>query len=226
MVHKNARRMPQKRGTTMSKIEKSKVFAIPPIAIRKMEVTIVGDSPLVCHRFSQKVKDLIRGTQEGKARQKLPPKVPWNEYVDALYWISQRPAQPTEADVAAAEFGFPAIAIKKAAVSAANLCGMAKTDCRMVIHIDADLLRIEGSKPEFREDSVRLNGRTADMRYRPSFTGWRLTIPISFNANAITGEQVLNLLNMAGYSVGIGEYRPEKGGCWGRFHVATDKDQV
>jgi hypothetical protein len=70
------------------------------------------------------------------------------------------------------------------------------------------------------EDNVRLGGKTADLRYRPYFSGWSILLKITHNANVITQEQVVNLLNLAGFSVGIGDWRPEKDGNAGRFHVA------
>ena len=39
-------------------------------------------------------------------------------------------------------------------------------------------------------------------------------------AGATTAEQVLNLLALAGEMVGVGEYRVERGGNYGRFKIA------
>jgi hypothetical protein len=44
-------------------------------------------------------------------------------------------------------------------------------------------------------------------------------VTIKFNTSAISAEQVANLLNVAGFGVGIGEWRPERNGSYGRFHV-------
>ena len=35
-------------------------------------------------------------------------------------------------------------------------------------------------------------------------------------------EQIVNLFNVAGFGIGVGEARPQKNGSWGMFHVATD----
>ena len=35
-------------------------------------------------------------------------------------------------------------------------------------------------------------------------------------------DQIINLINMGGFSNGVGEWRPEKDGQFGTFHVALD----
>lgn len=61
---------------------------------------------------------------------------------------------------------------------------------------------------------------TADIRYRGEFQEWSALLPIQYNAGVITKEQLANMLNMGGFAVGVGEWRPEKGGSYGMYHVA------
>lgn len=75
-----------------------------------------------------------------------------------------------------------------------------------------------------REDMVRVGMGTADLRYRPEFSEWRTKILVRYNTNVLSEAQILNLLNVAGFAVGVGEWRPEKDGQYGMFHVATDKE--
>jgi hypothetical protein len=46
-------------------------------------------------------------------------------------------------------------------------------------------------------------------------------VRVRFNANVLSAAQIVNLFNTAGFGVGIGEWRPEKDGQFGMFHVAT-----
>ena len=73
-----------------------------------------------------------------------------------------------------------------------------------------------------REDMVKIGGvsKVSDLRYRPMFKNWKMKLTISYNANAgMTFEQITNYINMAGFMNGIGEWRPEKYGQFGMFHV-------
>ena len=72
-----------------------------------------------------------------------------------------------------------------------------------------------------REDMVRVGMGTVDIRFRPEFRQWGMSVLIQFNARAISQEQVVNLLNLGGFSVGVGEWRPEKDGDKGRFSVVS-----
>jgi hypothetical protein len=123
--------------------------------------------------------------------------------------------------------GFPTIAFKQAAVSAGGRFsdGLKMTELRGAFFIEGELVEITG-KPTMREDMVRVGMGTADIRYRPEFKAWRVSLPIRYNADAISLEQIVNLFNQAGFGVGVGEWRPEKDGSNGMFHVATEADAV
>lgn len=180
---------------------------IPPIDIRTYHVTIVGDSPLIMHAWSDKAKKEMLDKQMGKARAKKEPKDPQRDYEEAFYRLPDgRP-------------GFPSIAFKAATVSAARQVeGLTMTFLRGAFHIAGELTPIEGDA-RMREDTVRVGMGTADLRYRPEFPTWAATLQVRLNARAMTLEQLIHLINQAGFSVGVGEWRPEKDGAYGMFHV-------
>lgn len=70
-----------------------------------------------------------------------------------------------------------------------------------------------------RQDMVRVGMGTADVRFRGEFTAWATTLSVTYNAKSLSPEQIVNLFNLAGFGVGVGEWRPEKDGSYGRFHV-------
>jgi len=47
-------------------------------------------------------------------------------------------------------------------------------------------------------------------------------LDIKYDANAITPEILVNMFNYGGFAVGVGEWRVEKGGQYGMFHVKTE----
>ena len=54
---------------------------------------------------------------------------------------------------------------------------------------------------------------------RPEFTNWSCKIRVVYNSTNISAEQVINLLNWAGFQVGVGGFRPEHSGNFGQYEV-------
>jgi len=200
-----------------------KKITLPEFHQENSIIRLIGDTPLICHAWSEKAKKMLLNAQMKKAATGREIRDPFADFVDSLYWISEKPQKPTEKDVANAEFGFPAIGLKAAAVRAATDAGMYMTDARRMFHIDAEMLKINGAVT-MREDMVRLKGSTADIRFRGQFVKWDIVVPITYNAGVSSLEQIVNFFRIAGFGVGIGEWRPEKDGNFGRFHIAGPND--
>lgn len=205
-------------------------IVIPAPSIQTITFRIVGDTQLVTHAWSKKARDMMLAKQQGRKVTK-PPKDPWLDFCDSLYWVSKRPAKVTEATIKKAKFGFPATAIKAAAVSACRgVDGIKMTEARQLIFIESDhtdeygqdLIVINGT-PQMIESMVRLQTGVADLRYRGCFWPWSATVRVQFDAENIAAESVVNLVNRAGLTCGICEWRPaskqSSTGNWGRFHV-------
>ncbi len=201
-------------------------FDIPAIEISTFELTLVGDSPLIVHAWSEKAKKEILDKQMKVAKTKVRSiRNPAADFIDSLYWLTKKPAEPTmeafyQAVAEGAEFGFPSVAFKAAAVSAGFRTGVTKnkTIPNSAFHINGDMVRIYGT-PEIREDMVRVGMGAADLRYRGEFKEWSVILPIRFNMAVFTHEQIINLFNLGGFACGIGEWRPERGGSFGMYHV-------
>jgi hypothetical protein len=185
------------------------VIRLPRLNIQVMSVTLIGDSPLISHRWSEKAKKAMLDKQMKKAKQAKEAKDPERDFKESLY------VHPDGG------YGFPAVAFKTAAVDAcSHIAGYTKVEARGALHIIGDLIKIEG-KPTPREDMVRVAMGTADIRYRGEFRKWKCTFQVRYNTNVISPEQILNLFNTAGFAIGIGEWRPQRDGSFGMFHVLT-----
>jgi hypothetical protein len=199
-----------KKATAAKKAAKEAV-EIPALETGKIVITIQGITPLVVHRFSEKSRKQMEDAQQGAPRHKKAPKKPKELFEASLYKISR------------GKYGFPASGFKKAMVSACRYAdGITMTKAYGAFHVIGDLLPIRGSKPIMRTDVVRVGSfakRTADIRYRGEFKNWEIKLPILYNKRIISPTQLAHLANLAGFSVGIGEWRPEKGGQFGMFEV-------
>lgn len=204
-------------------------FVIPRLEVQMMEVTVVGDTPLIVHAWSAKAKREMLEKQMKKAKAAKEAKDPRKDFEESMYRLPD------------GGYGFPSVGFKSAAATAAlTTDGIKKAHALRAFHVvgeDIDvegafegtkmrqnLVRIEGSPPAMREDLVRVGMGTADLRYRAEFFPWHARVLIRYQARLLSPEQILNLINLAGFSVGIGEWRPEREGQSGMFHVATDDD--
>jgi hypothetical protein len=184
---------------------------LPTYDIQTFTVKLIGDAPLICHAWSRKAKDMMLAKQMGKATAGKEAKSPEADFESSLYPHGQ------------GGYGFPSIAFKSAAVDACTSLGkvITKVAVRQAFHIVGDLVKIKG-KPTPREDMVRVGMGVADIRYRAEFREWSCELEIRYNARALSREQIVNLINIAGFAVGVGEWRPEKNGQFGLFHVAKN----
>ena len=210
---------------------------IPEINLQTMTIKVVGDSPLIVHKWSEKAKKEILDKQMKKASTGKEAKVPLSDFIHSLYWLDENnnviepPIERITNDTSQGKimdalvhgrFGFPACAFKACAIDAGFQQGVLakKTTARGAFHILGDMVVIEGI-PEMREDMVRIGMGTADIRYRGEFRNWSAQLVIRYNPRAMSASQIVNLLNMGGFANGVGEWRPSKDGSFGTFHVET-----
>ena len=215
-------------------------ITIRPIEIAKTEVRIVGDTPLIVHAWSTKAKEMMLAAQMGKKKAtKKEIRNPVADFIQSAYWISNCPdipdgASPDDCEVLfsdaianGAKFGFPVTGVKQGAQSAAYRLGWTKDKMTMrsSFFIQSDengLVEIESDPPILREDMVRIGLGTADLRYRAEFRNWSMKLVIEYNRNGqVSLEAILNAINAAGFVCGLGEWRPEKDGSFGRYHVES-----
>lgn len=62
-------------------------------------------------------------------------------------------------------------------------------------------------------------GTSRVMRARPRFDSWACDVPLDYDDEMLPENVIVEVLNIAGSRVGVGDYRVEKGGWFGRFSV-------
>lgn len=225
---------------------------IKKFPISKARIKIVGDSPLLVHAWSEKAKKLMLEAQrdpdpkKGKGKgKKHELREPFADYVNAAYWLTPRPEVDglpdkeqqrlfEEAWKKGAKFGFPVIAFKKAAVTAAWSAGLITSTpfMKRLFHVHAvDGAHVGSSQelawiktdtpPEFCEDMVKVGpSKVADLRYRPAFRNWSTELEIELiETGTFSMEDIINAFELGGFMNGVGEWRIEKDGEFGCFHV-------
>lgn len=209
------------------------LIEIRPLDIKKVNIRIVGDTPLIVHAWSEKAKRMMLEAQMKTTKTKAKEvRNPVDDFINSLYWLEGKPEESTEeafmkAVKNGAKFGFQVGAIKQAANSAAYRMGWVKNQMSLrgsyFLNTEwNEFFEIKGSVPEMREDMVKIGMGSADLRYRGEFKNWYADLTLEYNASGnMTLEQILNCINCGGYTVGLGEWRPEKDGTFGKFHVET-----
>ena len=120
------------------------------------------------------------------------------------------------------KFGFPSVGLKAAMATAGIESGITKSTIHRTVRIPGDLQQIICSPgPCLRVDMVRLSGASgvADIRFRPDFREWTTDVIIQYDGGVLKLNHIVELLRRAGFGVGIGEWRPERGGQWGTFDI-------
>ena len=194
---------------------------IRPLHIRRLIVPVKGNQPLITNKFSEEAERKLEESQSAdKVKAAKAPRDPEAEFLAARYVMFSDPDDVTK-DIC----GFPSSGIKKAMVVAGGrVTDLAMTTLRAVLNVDGSegLVRIDAGAPQMRTDHVVQVGR-GNLRYRPQFWPWRMDIPISFNADQISANDVVNLVQQAGFAIGIGDWRPEKNGPFGTFEVDLER---
>lgn len=210
--------------------KEQEVIEIKAINNKIVKIKIVGDTPLIVHAWSEKAKRMMLEAQMKATKTKAKEaRDPFDDFINSMYWLTEKPESTEEAFAKAvksgAKWGFPVGAIKMAGNSAAYRNGWVKNQMQLrgsyFLRTEfGDMAEILGGTPIMREDMVRVGMGSADLRYRAEFRDWSMEMELEYNADGeMTLEQIINVINAGGYSVGIGEWRPERDGDFGRYHV-------
>lgn len=195
-----------------TKKQENNVVSIKQLRLRTVDIPIWGSSPLIMHAWSHKAKEQMLNKQMKVATTGKQAKDPQRDFEESIYLGTDKlPA-------------FPSVAFKAAAVDAAVAMEFKKTNLRQAFHIECDMVPILGSEPEPREDMVRVGMGTADIRFRAQFSTWGTVLTVTFNESMLSLDQLVNLFNAAGFGIGVGEWRPQRDGQFGRFRVAESAE--
>lgn len=183
-----------------------------------VEIPIIGETPLIMQRWSEKAKQLMLEGQQTKTRKKRDPKDPVADYEAAFYRLED--GTP----------GMPATAFKGAIGAAARFFdGVTMVSLKTAIFVKGSgsdqLVPIAGDV-RMREDMPRNANGVADLRYRPEFWPWSCTLIVEFLTNMLDRDSVFNLVDASG-RCGVGSWRPSSPksmtGTFGQYSVDFDK---
>lgn len=193
-----------------------------------MRVQIKGSYALLMH--SDRTVDVIMDPEVRKLHQLAKKRnktvedhemLCWMEFKLALYHDEALGPYIPGANiraclVAGGKFGRLGSAIKRSLVMREDRLALEYEGPREPAQLWAD--RFDSHYVDYR--SVVIGGKRC-MRVRPKFAEWRLRFTMDFDDRAIDRDQIETALRTAGNLIGLGDFRPEKGGPFGRFEVVS-----
>lgn len=185
-------------------------------------VAVVGTTPLILNRMAEKAKhELLLPKGKKTAAEKAS-----SLKHDPLAEFRASPVRLRD-DNASTLLALPSTAFKGAMRTAAlDLPGAKKSQIGRLTYIPGEFVGIYGV-PEVFSTIVRSAdmNRTPDVRTRCIVPKWAAVLSITFVRPIMREQAIANLLAAAGITVGVGDFRPEKGaGNYGQFEVVGADD--
>lgn len=208
----------------MTKKTAARDESISIIAVRTASMTMLvrGTTPLICNRLAEKAKRelLLPAPRKTAAdKQSTLKHNPLEEFRSS-------PVRERDPD-SLTLLALPATAFKGAMRTAAlDLPGAKKSQIGRLTYIVGETVGIYG-KPMIYSTIVRSAdmNRTPDVRTRCIIPEWCAVVSVTYVVPILRDIDIGNLLAAAGITVGVGDFRPEKGaGNYGQFTVVPPDD--
>lgn len=199
------------------------VSDILKVSTGSLECYIVGNSPLICNRMSEKAKHELlmpKGRKNAVERATTLKHVPIDEYRASAYTLKDD-TQPTLLAMLSTAFKG---ALRSAAL---DMPGAKKAQIGRLTYLAGEFVGIYGVPKLFMSITRSADmAKTPDVRTRAIVPEWACHLTITFVQPLIRAQAVGNLLAAAGLTIGVGDWRPEKGsGNYGQFEIVSKDDQ-
>lgn len=180
--------------------------------MKTFSVVLNGISPLIVHRNSPELEALQKKQRDNEARKRIEEE----NYHLYLYVNLNGPYVPS-------------LNLLRCFTSAAKefrLEGHGKKSYRNIIGggfiiISPDEIPLIGKYEPFKTYVKIQNQRV--LRVRPIFPSWSLKFKLMI-MDGVDPARVRDIVDYAGLFVGLGDFRPERGGPYGRFVVEEWRD--
>jgi len=186
-------------------------ISVPKLKLNMIRVGIKGTTPLLVDRFPESVREQILEKQRGLTKGKKQLRDLDLEFNNALHKIDKN------------TFGFPAQGFKSAMIESTSFVGSKDFSKKLLKGIQIinsegnDLIPITYNKL----NKLTHYPKGGNTKISPMFEGWSCELVIQYDANNISPQDIVNLLNYAGFYYGIGMWSPRAkcGGKYGMYEV-------
>lgn len=207
-------------------MKKERIIEVQPVKIEQATILIEGDGDLVLNKMNARTVRELTAARDGKKTIKEVPNI-WEDIITAIHWRDGYPVEDTYRDMTE-ETLLDMLTNNAPCITG---FGLKKSFCQAVVRNEIDTYatkfdnamnvtaRLEPVKfaAHFVDKTLMSPKRGAPVLvYINRFSGWSSQVHITYTENVYTLDQIVNIINMAGFGLGIGSGRSSG---YGRYHV-------
>lgn len=205
--------------------KKDEFISVNKINVSRTKVTIIGDGDLCLNKMNDVAARILTDQRKDKAKSLNKPNM-WEEVITALHWRDGKPKDFSEEGLyRSLKENAPCISafgLKKSWGDAVvrNAIDKYKTkfDASINIISTGGVVPIKFSNYTLDEKLMSPKKGSPVLVHISRFSGWSAEVEIAFTENTYSLEQIVNIINLAGFGIGIGSGRSSG---YGRYHVET-----
>ena len=210
--------------------KKQEVIEFKAIEPRTVEITIQGDTDLILNKMNDVTTRQLTDARKDKAKDLVKPNE-WESVITAMHWLNGKPKKFSE-DVLKENLDpsvnapcITAFGLKKSFGEALtrNKISTYSTEFRATVNVlgqKDNLIPITFAEYHLDEKLMSPKKGAPVLVKLNRFSGWTATFKISFLENVYSLEQIVNVINLAGFGLGIGSGRNSD---YGRYHIIDIK---
>lgn len=193
------------------------------IKVNEATITIVGDTDLVLNKMSDPVARALTDQRKDKGKGTAKPNE-WEIIMTAMHWRDGKPTDFSEEGLKRALVEnapcISAFGLKKSFGDAVVRNAIDKYATKLMASVNVlaqgNLVPIKFTEHYIDEKLMSPKKGAPVLARLNRFTGWSADIKISYVENAYSLDQILEIINLAGFGIGIGSGRSSG---YGRYHV-------
>lgn len=189
-------------------------------------ISITGDSDLILNKMNDISTRMLVDQRKDKAKTLEKPNK-WEQIITSIHWLNGKPTEFTE-DILKEKLQSDApcisgFGLKKSFEQAVvrNEIDSYSTKFSASMNIIGrgdNLIPIHFSEHHVDEKLMSPKRGAPILVYLNRFSGWRAEFQISYLETTYSLEQIVNIINLAGFGLGIGSGRTSG---YGRYHVTN-----
>lgn len=194
--------------------------------VKRATITIVGDGELILNKMNDVTTRQLTEQRKDKAKSLEKPNE-WESIITAIHWLNGAPTEfSEEVMMDCLTNNAPCITtfgLKKSFGEAVtrNKISTYSTEFRAtmnVVGVKNNLIPIKFAEYHLDEKLLSPKKGAPVLVRLNRFSGWSAKFDIDYLDNVYSLEQIVNIINLAGFGLGIGSGRSSD---YGRYHVVS-----